>query len=274
MLEARGLTYVIDGHTLLAGIDLTVRPGRITVLIGPNGAGKSTLLRLLSGELRPTRGAVLLDGRALATLPAAELARRRAVVPQSSALSFPFTAYEVVMLGVSVPGFDGAGGRSHLAGARALDTVGLTSLANRLYVHLSGGERQRVHFARALSQLWAGARRAGETCCFLLDEPTASLDLAHQTIVLAALREQARTGVAVVAVLHDLNLAACIADELVLLERGRILAAGTTADVLSDDTLSAAYGCRVQTNRAPPDGRPFVLPPAAFERPVPDIPGT
>ena len=274
MLEARALSYVIDGHTLLTGIDLAVRPGRITVLIGPNGAGKSTLLRLLSGELRPTRGAVLLDARALPALSAAELARRRAVVPQSSALSFPFTAYEVVMLGVSVPGFDTAGEKAHAAGLHALDAVGLRPLANRLYVHLSGSERQRVHFARALSQLSASVSRPGETRCFLLDEPTASLDLAHQAIVLAALRAQARAGVAVLAVLHDLNLAACIADELVLLERGRVGATGTPADVLNDETLSAAYGCRIQTNRAPPDGQPFVLPPAAFERPIPEISGT
>ena len=131
-------------------------------------------------------------------------------------------------------------------------------------MHLSGGERQRVHIARALSQLAAAALRPGETRCFLLDEPTSSLDLAHQSLVLAAIRRQARSGAAIVAVFHDLNLAAALADELVLLERGRIMAAGPARDVLKDDLLSAAYGCRVLTNRTPSEGKPFVLPPAIF----------
>ena len=106
--------------------------------------------------------------------------------------------------------------------------------------------------------------RPGETRCFLLDEPTSSLDLAHQSLVLAAIRRQARSGAAIVAVFHDLNLAAALADELVLLERGRVMAAGPASEVLKDDLLSAAYGCRVLTNRTPGEGTPFVLPPAIF----------
>jgi heme transport system ATP-binding protein len=131
-------------------------------------------------------------------------------------------------------------------------------------VHLSGGERQRVHVARALCQLAMPAWRPGQTRCLLLDEPTASLDLAHQTQVLRALRQQAEAGHAILAVLHDLNLAAALADNLVLMERARVLAAGPPADVLRDDLLSAAYGCPIHTNRTPGGGRPFVLPPAVF----------
>ena len=155
------------------------------------------------------------------------------------------------MLGVSVPGFDAATAQARTAALDALDAVGLRDLAGRLYVHLSGGERQRVHIARALSQLAAATIRPGETRCFLLDEPTSSLDLAHQSLVLAAIRRQARSGTAIVAVFHDLNLAAALADELVLLEKGRIMASGPAKDVLKDDLLSAAYGCRVLTNRDP-----------------------
>jgi iron complex transport system ATP-binding protein len=272
MLQARDLTYVINGQTLVAGVDVEVQPGRVVVLIGPNGAGKSTLLRLLSGELKPTRGRVLLGDRELKSFSAGELARRRAVVPQSSLLTFPFTVLEVAMLGVSVPGFDLNAGSARTAGLAALDAVGLRGLADRLYVHLSGGERQRVHFARALSQLMSRQSRPGETSCFLLDEPTASLDLAHQSLVLDAIRGQAGSGLAVVAVFHDLNLAAALADELVLLERGRVLAAGRAEVVLKDDLLSAAYGCQVLTNRTPGGGRPFVLPPAAFSTPAQPVP--
>lgn len=269
MLEARQVTYTVNGNTLLAGVDLEVRPGCVAALIGPNGAGKSTLLRILAGELKPTSGSVLLDARELASLSAAELARQRAVVPQSSVLAFPFTVLEVAMLGVSVPGFDTAPAQARTAALGALDAVGLRDLAGRLYVHLSGGERQRVHIARALSQLAAPPYHRGETRCFLLDEPTSSLDLAHQSLVLTAIRRQASLGTAIVAVFHDLNLAAALADDLVLMTKGRVMAAGPPADVLSDDLLSAAYGCRVLTNRTPGEGKSFVLPPAIFPAPSP-----
>jgi iron complex transport system ATP-binding protein len=266
MLQARRVSYAVNGHTLVADVDVEARPGRVLVLIGPNGAGKSTLLRILGGELRPTAGSALLDTRALGAFSAAELAHRRAMVPQASVLAFPFTVLEVAMLGVSVPGFDTAPARARSVAMEALDAVGLRGLTGRLYVQLSGGERQRVHIARALSQLDGTAARPGETRCFLLDEPTSSLDLAHQSLVLAAIRRQADLGVAVVAVLHDLNLAAALADELVLLERGRVMAAGPAGEVLKDDLLSAAYGCQVATNRTPGNGQPFVLPPAALAK--------
>ena len=124
MLQARDVTYTINGSTLVAGVDVDVRPGRVVALIGPNGAGKSTLLRILAGELEPTRGSVLLDARDLKSFSAAELARRRAVVPQASVLAFPFTVLEVAMLGVSVPGFDTAPAQAKTAALDALDAVG------------------------------------------------------------------------------------------------------------------------------------------------------
>ncbi len=264
MLEARDLTYTTGGSTLLRGVDVGVRAGRIVVLIGPNGAGKSTLLRVLSGDLKPTQGQVLLDGRPLGAFPPSELARRRAVVPQSSALSFPFTVLEVTMLGVTVPGFGLSDAEARKAALDALASLDMADLQGRSYVHLSGGERQRVHIARALCQLAMPAWRSGQTRCFLLDEPTASLDLAHQIQVLAALRRQADAGHAVLAVLHDLNLAAALADDIVLLARTQVVAAGSAREVLRDDLLSDAYGCPVRTNQTPQGDRPFVLPPAVF----------
>ncbi|NJO24015.1 MAG: heme ABC transporter ATP-binding protein [Sphingomonadales bacterium] len=265
MLEARDVTYSVNGATLVANVHLAVPPGRVVALIGPNGAGKSTLLRILAGEMQPTRGTALLDGRELARFSAAELARHRAVVPQASALTFPFTVLEVAMLGVSVPGFETTSLHAKRAALDTLDAVGLRDLAGRLYVQLSGGERQRVHIARALSQLATAGRGLGHTRCLLLDEPTSSLDLAHQSLVLAAVRRQASLGTAIVVVFHDLNLAAALADELVLLEGGRVMAAGRAGEVLRDDLLSAAYGCEVSTNRTPGDGKPFILPPAVFQ---------
>jgi iron complex transport system ATP-binding protein len=265
MLEARGVWVTVGRHVLLADVDVGLAPGRVAALIGPNGAGKSTLLRVLAGEIAPTRGEARLEGQPVSAFSAAELARRRAVVPQASAMAFPFTVREVVMLGMTVPGFampaTAAGDRC----AAALEAVGLLPLADRFYPTLSGGERQRVHIARALCQLEAAPGRGDEVRCFLLDEPTASLDLAHQAYAVAAIRRQASLGRVVLAILHDLNLAAAVADEIVLLAGGRVAAAGRPQEVLRDDLLSAAYGCRVSANRVPENGRPFVLPPAVLD---------
>jgi iron complex transport system ATP-binding protein len=266
MLEARALTYAAGGRTLVDAVDMAVQPGRVTVLIGPNGAGKSTLLRLLSGELAPTRGEVLLDRRRICALTAGQLAGRRAVVPQASVLSFPFTVLEVAMLGATVPGFQAETAAAQSAALAALEAVGMAAALDWSYLHLSGGERQRVHIARALCQL-AAAPRAGEgTRCFLLDEPTANLDVAHQVLVLQAIRRQAARGFAVLAIMHDLNLASALADELALLASGRIAERGPPDTVLRDGPLSAAYGCAVHVNRTPLGDRPFVLPPALVDR--------
>ncbi|MFA5900166.1 MAG: heme ABC transporter ATP-binding protein [Hyphomicrobium sp.] len=260
MLRACTATYRVGSKALISNIDLDLQPGKLMAVIGPNGAGKSTLLRILSGELRSTSGTVELDGRSISSYRADELARRRAVVSQATALAFPFTAREVVLLGATVPGFVSASEQVEHAAIEALRTVGLLGLADRLYPHLSGGERQRVHIARALLQLAFGHCDDAEPSILLLDEPTSSLDLAHQGVVLAEARRQARCGRAVLAVLHDLNLAAAFADELVLMSKGRIAAHGTAQEVFRDELLSRSYGCEVRTNATPEPGVPFVLP--------------
>ena len=260
MLEAARATYTINGKRLVDSVDLALPPGKVVAIVGPNGAGKSTLLRLLAGELAPTAGNVRLDGRELRSLAPGELARRRAVVPQSAALSFPFTVLEVVLLGATVPGFALAEPRALAIATDALRTVGLQGFEQRLFTELSGGERQRVHIARALCQLATAKPRPGETAALLLDEPTANLDLSHQGAVLGEARRQAGRGLAVLAILHDLNLAAAYADDIVLMARGRIRASGKPADILRDDLLSELYGCPVRTNATPANGAPFVIP--------------
>jgi len=260
MLEAREIVLERRGRRLLGGIDLTIAVGRVTAIIGPNGAGKSMLLRVLAGELSPTGGIVRLAGKELSTFSAAQLSRRRAVVPQSTNLSFPFTVVEVVRLGASVPGFDGVRTRAHEIADQALNTVGLANFSNRLYNELSGGEKQQVHIARALCQLDAAHRNADETTILMLDEPTSSLDLAHQVRILNEARRQASIGRAVLIVIHDLNLAAAWADDIVLLAAGRILARGRPVDIFDNRILSDAYGCAIEVNRAPEAGVPYMLP--------------
>jgi iron complex transport system ATP-binding protein len=218
---------------------------------------------VLSGEVAPTRGQSLLDGRALRTLSAAEIAGRRAVVPQASTLAFAFTVLEVVMLGITVPGFRIPASATRAAAKAALEAVDMIPLADRIYATLSGGERQRVHIARALCQLAAAPQRASETRYLLLDEPTASLDLAHQVRILRTIRRQAELGLAILVVLHDLNLASSAADRIVLLARGRVAAMGSPVEVLQDHVLSAAYDCRISVVRSTDAARPLVLPPFA-----------
>ncbi|TCK30674.1 iron complex transport system ATP-binding protein [Ancylobacter aquaticus] len=251
MYRAQEIGVAVGGRLLLEGASVDIRPGHVTVLIGPNGAGKSTLFKVLAGERRPQRGVVTLDSADLAGLRPAQLARLRAVLPQSVHVAFPFTVEEVAGIGAA-PGRDMAARVQ-----RALARVELAGLAGHSYDPLSGGEKQRVQLARALVQL-EGGEGAGY---LLLDEPTASLDLAQQLLVLRLIRDLAAEGVGVLAVLHDLNLAAMVADEIVALKQGRVAARGTPADVLTDARIAELYGVSVRMGWAPPT--PFVLPQAA-----------
>ncbi|MFV0296425.1 MAG: heme ABC transporter ATP-binding protein [Hyphomicrobiaceae bacterium] len=267
MIGADGVSYAVGGRFLVQDVDLEVTPGRLTVVIGPNGAGKSTLFRLLTGELKPTSGCVAVASRDVRSLGAFAMARLRAVVPQHTALAFPFVTAEVVELGMTVSGLMPPGRQARGLVMQMLDRVGLLPLAERAYMTLSGGERQRVHIARALAQLSAADRFAascgagiGSTLTLFVDEPTSSLDIAHQLVVLEELKREAASGRAVLAVLHDLNLTAANADEVILLSQGRALARGRPDEVLCDDVLSEAYGCDIRLNVAPPAGEPFLLP--------------
>lgn len=241
MLHADGLGYRLgSGRWLLRGLDLTLRPGELHVLLGANGAGKSSLLRLLSGELPASEGQVLLNGRRIGDWPPAERARQRAVLPQGESLRFDFLAREVVALGrhAALRGRPAHEAALIDAALRSTDTL---HLAGQPYPALSGGERQRVQLARVLVQL-ADPAIAGESRCLLFDEPTAALDLAHQHACLRLLREQAGRGLAVLAVLHDLNLAARYGDRISLLHEGRLIATGTPGETLQTANLRRAYG--------------------------------
>lgn len=259
MLELKNVSYHIGSKALVERACLRASPGALTAIVGPNGAGKSTLLKLASGELHPTHGTVLIDGAPVCGLLPVELAARRAVVPQSTELAFPFEVDEVVALGARVPGFALRGGSTDRHVREALENADIGHLAHRFYPTLSGGERQRVHLARALCQLSA-APHAPSGQVLLLDEPTASLDLAHQLMVFEQARRVARQGTTVVAVLHDLNLAATYADTIVLMARGRIMAHGTARDVMTDDALSSVFDCAVKIGTTNGSGVPYVIP--------------
>ncbi|MEN0060638.1 MAG: heme ABC transporter ATP-binding protein [Myxococcota bacterium] len=246
---------VVRGRPILDGVDLELTEGTLTAVCGPNGAGKSTLLKALSGEITPSRGEVRLGDRRLADWPRRRLAQLRAVLPQASRLSFPFLVEEVVQLG-RLP--YGRSPRDEALVHTSLEAVGMQGFVGRRYTTLSGGERQRVHLARILAQV-EGFDDDGPRVLFL-DEPTSSLDLGHADLVLSIARQRVDAGMAVMVVLHDLNLAATWADRMVVLDRGRRVAEGTPDDVLSEDLLQTVFGVRAHLLTHPDTGRPLVVP--------------
>jgi iron complex transport system ATP-binding protein len=252
-IVARGIRAGYQGRDVLRGVDLSAEAGELVALIGPNGAGKSTLLRVLAGLLRPDAGMVSVDGVDVTTLDRRSIARHVAVVPQVFETLFPFTVREIVALGRTsrLGPFGTLGADDARAVARALDEMGATDLGERRIDRVSGGERQRAVLAMALAQ---------EAGVLLLDEPTAHLDPTHQRATLERVATLARLrGLAVVAVLHDLNLAAAFASRVVLLSLdGTVIREGEPRAVITAELVSAVFGpgLRVVTH----DGRPFVIP--------------
>ncbi len=261
-LEGQRLTYRIGAKTLVENVSLKVEPGEVVAVVGANGAGKSTLLKLLSGDLHPAQGDVLLAGKPLRQWHKRELARARAILPQASSLSFGFSALEVALMGRS-PHIQGIERAEDLAIVHsALAAAHVEHLAQRSYLTLSGGEQQRVQLARVLAQIWeaTGAR------FLLLDEPTNNLDLAHQHGTLGIASDFARRGVGVLAILHDLNLAAQYADHILIMKGGRMLAYGTPNAVLTQAAIRDAFDMSVIIASHPSLGCPLVIPEPQFTR--------
>ncbi|MDE4133142.1 heme ABC transporter ATP-binding protein [Phaeobacter sp. QD34_3] len=261
-MQAFDITVDLGKRPILHGVDFSADAGRVTAIVGPNGSGKTTLLRAMTGEI-PHSGRVLLNGLDTATLQPWELAALRAVQPQSTTIAFPFTVLEIVRLGLSA----GLSAASTDLPLNALDAVDLHGFAGRYYQDLSGGEQQRVQLARVLTQVWEPVVD-GTPRWLILDEPVASLDIGHQFTVMDLARRYAAAGGGVVAVMHDLNLTAMFADQVVLMQSGRVAAQGSPAEVLTDRTLAEVYGCPVPVNTTPPGDMPFLLP-QARQVPVP-----
>ncbi|WP_304451242.1 ABC transporter ATP-binding protein [Nocardiopsis sp. YSL2] len=230
-LRTREVTWNRGGRLVVDGVSLTPRTGETVGLLGPNGSGKSSLIKLLAGAVRPTAGAVTLDGTPLAGLSRRETARALAVVTQHADTVVDITVYDIVALG-RIPHRSTFGGDREAdarAVSEALDRTGLTSKAGELWHRLSGGEQQRVHIARALAQ---------EPRELLLDEPTNHLDIRYQLDLLQLVSALPLT---TVVALHDLNLAAMFCDTVLVLKDGRAVAAGTPADVLTPELIARVY---------------------------------
>ncbi len=239
MIEASNIRYTIRGKEILRGVSMTAYAGQVIAIIGQNGVGKSTLLKILSGEIKPTTGAVFLHKKSLDGISLAERASCRCVLPQHSTLNFAFTAREVIEMGlVSSRYTRKIFGCAEIIGDAASAT-GVSHLLDRMYLSLSGGERQRVHLARVWAQY--ACCRPDISPVILLDEPVSSLDLAFQHTVLRLAREAASDGATVIIVLHDLHLTARYADQVIMMKNGVIYQSGETDKVLTSDSISECY---------------------------------
>jgi iron complex transport system ATP-binding protein len=247
-IPLHGRTHVLDG------VSIAVDRGGLIGILGPNGSGKSTLLKILAGTLSPQAGSVILDGRPLNDWSRREIARRIAVVPQDTHAPFDYTVLDIVLMGrfPHLGAFALEGPDDLAIARRALAATGTGVFEHRAFNTLSGGERQRVVIAGALAQ---------SPELLLLDEPTASLDIGHQMEVQALLgRLNAENGVTMVLSTHDLNLAAALCRQLVLLRGGRVLAAGPTEEVLTSQAVGALYGVHAAVERHAGSGRLTVVP--------------
>ena len=254
-LRADNLHLHLAGFDLLRDVDLQLVPGQVTAIVGPNGAGKSSLLKVLSGDMQCSGGRVLLNGAELDDWSLEERARMMAVLPQHTPLNFPFTAREVVELG-RIPHRSGQQ-RDRQIAAEALAAVDGDYLVKRLYTHMSGGEKQRVQLARVLAQVWEPVTLGDRF--LILDEPTSAFDLSHQLITLDIVRRCADDGVGILIVLHDLNLAARCADNLIAMTCGCIAAQGAPHQVLTEALVGDVFGVRAQIQTNPLTGTPMVI---------------
>jgi iron complex transport system ATP-binding protein len=253
MLEVSGIACGYDGGDVLTDVSLRLAPGDFVAVAGPNGSGKSTLIRAMSRVLRPRRGAATLEGADLYELPARRSAQAIAVLPQETSLEFEFTCEEIVLMGRAphLGRFETETERDRAVVREAMERTSTWDLRHRAIIELSGGERQRVLLARAFAQ---------EPRVLLLDEPTSHLDLTFQVQILRlvrALRDEKKT--AVLASLHDLNLASAYADRIVLLSRGRVVATGSPRDVLTEAVLRPVFGDELTVRPHPDTGEPLVL---------------
>jgi iron complex transport system ATP-binding protein len=251
-LAVSDVTVSLDGYPVLRQVTCLSAAGGWLALIGPNGSGKSTLIRACAGLVRYS-GAIALDGRDLRSVRVRERARLVAYVPQEPVLPPDVTVTEYVLLGRTphIGYFGTAGGRDKAVAADAMERLDVSRYAARRLARLSGGERQRVVLARALAQ---------RPRVLLLDEPTSMLDIGHEQGVLELVDGLRRVGgMTVVSALHDLTLAGQYADHLVLLDGGRVAAAGSAAEVLTADLIARVYAARVTVTQGP-DGRPVVVP--------------
>jgi len=263
MLIAENLTYTIKKHHILKGINFAIRPGEMVALLGANGAGKSSLIKLLNAECAPTDGQVYFCGADLRSYSSVSLARMRATMAQQHHVSADFSVREIILMG-RYPHYTGHPKLADLeAVEQTMDLCGVNHLGERSILSLSGGERQRVHLARVLAQLWGQP-----DALLLLDEPISAMDIKFQHQALSIVRALADKGWMIVAVLHDVNLAAQYANRLFLMKNGRKLMDGTPSEVLNSRNIYTIFGIDADVMVNPKTLHTYIVTTALHSTPI------
>lgn len=254
-LIADNVSLHMSGFNILRDVNIAINAGQITAIVGPNGAGKSSFIKVLSGDILPTQGEVTLNDSGLSDWSSDQRAKMVSVLPQHSLLNFPFNASEVVALG-RIPHQSGKVRDTEIV-KEALTTVDASYLESRFFTQMSGGEKQRVQLARVLAQIWEPTSIGNQF--IVLDEPTSALDLSHQVLTLKIVSKLAERGVGVVMVVHDLNLAARCADNIIVFDKGIIVAQGSPYEVLNEQLISNVFGITPLILKHPVTGKPLVI---------------
>lgn len=250
-IKIENISYQVAKQAILKNISCTIPSGQLTVLLGANGAGKSTLLKIMAAQESMTKGIIYYNNRNIKTWSVQELAKYRAVLSQHIYMGFPMSVMEVVMLGRYPSMAKNTRTEHQKIVLEALEEVGLSAFAKRDIQSLSGGEQQRVHMARVLAQSWNARGRATEQIIFL-DEPTASLDINYQHELLALAQKLCRKyQFTVVVVLHDMNLAAQYANQILMLKKGKLLTFGEPEKILIPNTIKEAFGVEAFVQKHP-----------------------
>lgn len=256
--EAQDVSVYVGKKALIKNLSMSIEPGKLSVIIGPNGAGKSTTLKALSGDLSPSTGFITLDKKPLGKFDFQELARRRAILPQSSHVTFNFNSHDIVALG-RLPYNEAAS----MSAPIIREVVKLTRteyLMEQQFSTLSGGEKQRVQFARVLAQIWP-SKDVRENKYLLLDEPTSALDPLYQIEILEIARWLAKEkGFGVLAILHDLNQAMSYADQLYILKNGEIEKSGMPEKVLDENMIETVWGISAEILYRDNNSKPVIIP--------------
>lgn len=258
MISVDNISVQIGSTSILKDVSMQMPEGKLSIVVGKNGAGKSTLLKAVCNNIKTSQGHIYFDSTALNALDAKEIARKRAVVLQNTRLSFSFTAFEIILMGRTphTNGFESK--KDYEVAEQCMEKLQVEHLRERKYPTLSGGEKQRVQLARALAQIWERIDK-DDPCYLLLDEPTSSLDIAHQHQLLSLLKELAQNGVTVFVVIHDLNLAAQYGDLIHVMKDGKCVASGSTEDIFQPDIIGDAFECPVRILQNPHFNCPLIV---------------
>ncbi len=266
MLNCENISFCYESKTVLREISLRIRRGERTAVLGPNGSGKTTLLGLFGGLLKPKNGRITLSGIDLADMSPTQIARRLAIVPQETRLTFDYSVLQMTLMGryPHLKRFEHEGLDDYKIAREALAATGISQLEDRSYKTLSGGEKQRVVIASALTQLWQlkdSQKPSPNEGLLLLDEPTASLDIGYQLDIIKALlilNENHKTTLVIST--HDLGLAARLSDEIIMIRHGRLLATGPTENTLTRETIRDLYDIEAEVHRNQETGHLMVVP--------------